>query len=76
MEWKIRDVTIKNQFVLAPMAGITNEAFRLICKEYGAGLLMAEMVSDKALSFNNQKTIEMTKVNKLEHPISMQIFWG
>ena len=74
MEWKIRDVTIKNQFVLAPMAGITNEAFRLICKEYGAGLLMAEMVSDKALSFNNQKTIEMTKVNKLEHPISMQIF--
>ena len=74
MEWKIRDIKINNQFVLAPMAGITNEAFRLICKEMGAGLLMAEMVSDKALGFNNQKTIEMTKVNSLEHPISMQIF--
>ena len=44
MEWKIRDIKINNQFVLAPMAGITNEAFRLICKEMGAGLLMAEMV--------------------------------
>ena len=74
MEWKIRDIKINNQFVLAPMAGITNEALRLICKEMGAGLLMAEMVSDKALGFNNQKTIEMTKVNTLEHPISMQIF--
>ena len=76
MEWKIRDIVIKNQFVLAPMAGVTNEAFRIICKNMDAGLVMAEMVSDKALSFNNQKTIGMTKVNPKEHPISIQIFGG
>ena len=74
MKWKIRDVEIENQLVLAPMAGVTNESFRIICKEYGAGLLMAEMVSDKAIVFQNQKTLKMTKVNKVEHPISMQIF--
>ena len=76
MEWRIRDITIKNQLVLAPMAGVTNEAFRIICKEYGAGLVVAEMVSDKALGFKNEKTIKMTKVNEIEHPISMQIFGG
>lgn len=74
MEWKIRDIVIPNQFVLAPMAGVTNEAFRIICKKMNAGLVMAEMVSDKALGFKNSKTISMTKVNSLEHPISMQIF--
>ena len=74
MKWKIRDVEIENQLVLAPMAGVTNESFRIICKKYGAGLLMAEMVSDKAIGFQNQKTLKMTKVNKVEHPISMQIF--
>ena len=74
MEWKIRDVIIPNRFVLAPMAGVTNEAFRIICKEMGAGLVMAEMISDKALGFKNEKTINMTKVSSLEHPISMQIF--
>jgi len=74
MKWKIREVEIKNQLVLAPMAGVTNEAFRIICKEYGAGLVMAEMVSDKAIGFKNAKTLKMTKVNEIEHPISMQIF--
>ena len=76
MEWKIRDITIKNQFVLAPMAGITNEAFRIICKKMNVGLVMAEMVSDKAIGFKNVRTLDMTKVNPLEHPISMQIFGG
>ncbi len=76
MEWYIGDVLIPNQFVLAPMAGVCNEAFRIICKENGAGLLMAEMVSDKAIGFQNQKTLKMTKVNPVEHPISMQIFGG
>ncbi len=74
MKWKIRDIVIPNQFVLAPMAGVTNEAFRIICKKMNAGLVMAEMVSDKALGFKNTKTISMTKVNSFEHPISMQIF--
>lgn len=72
--WKIRDVYIPNQVVLAPMAGICNEAFRRICKSHGAGLMVAEMVSDKALGFSNEKTIKMTKVSQDEHPISMQIF--
>ncbi len=76
MKWKIRDVEISNQFVLAPMAGVTNEAFRIICKNMHVGLVMAEMVSDKALGFKNEKTIKMTKVNSLEHPISMQMFGG
>ncbi|MBQ7640848.1 MAG: tRNA dihydrouridine synthase DusB [Acholeplasmatales bacterium] len=76
MEWKIRDITIKNQFVLAPMVGVTNEAFRIICKKMNAGLVMAEMVSDKAIGFKNERTLGMTKVNPIEHPISMQIFGG
>ena len=59
MEWKIRDIVIPNQLVLAPMAGNTNEAFRIICKEMGCGLVMAEMVSDKAIGFNNVKTIKI-----------------
>ena len=76
MEWKMREISIPNKLVLAPMAGITNEAFRIICKEMGAGLLVAEMVSDKAIGFQNERTLKMTKVNSLEHPISMQIFGG
>ena len=46
MEWKIGDVTIPNQVVVAPMAGVTNVAFRLICKEFGAGLVVCEMISE------------------------------
>lgn len=76
MSFKIREIEIPNRFVLAPMAGITNEAFRRICKEMHAGLVMAEMVSDKAIGFKNEKTLRMTKVNEIEHPISMQIFGG
>lgn len=76
MKWYIRDVMIPNQFVLAPMAGVTNEAFRILCKEMKAGLVVAEMVSDKAIGYKNEKTLKMTKVNPLEHPISMQIFGG
>lgn len=74
MKWKIGNVEIDNQLVLAPMAGITNEAFRSICKEMGAGLVVCEMISDKALSFHNAKTIKMTGVNEAEHPLSIQIF--
>lgn len=74
MKWKIGNVEIENQLVLAPMAGITNEAFRSICKEIGAGLVVCEMISDKALSFHNAKTIKMTGVSQNEHPLSMQIF--
>ncbi len=74
MEWKIRDVLIKNQLVLSPMAGFTNEVFRKLCHEQGCGLVVCEMVSDKALGFKNEKTIAMTKVSSSEHPVSLQIF--
>lgn len=72
--WKIRDVVIPNKVVLAPMAGICNEAFRTMCKKYGVGLMVAEMVSDKAIGHGNEKTLKMTKVSEIEHPISMQVF--
>ena len=51
--WKIGNVEIDNQVVLAPMAGISNSAYRRICKEMGCGLIYAEMVSDKAIFYNN-----------------------
>ena len=57
--WKIGNVEIDNQVVLAPMAGISNSAYRRICKEMGCGLIYAEMVSDKAISFGNKKTLDM-----------------
>ena len=62
MKWKIRDVEIANQVVLAPMAGICNSAYRRIIKEMGCGLIYAEMVSDKAIMYNNEKTIELLKI--------------
>lgn len=74
MEWKIGNVTIKNQVVLAPMAGICNSAFRRICKEMGCGLVYAEMVSDKAITFHNQKTLDMLYMTEEERPLVQQIF--
>lgn len=74
MEWNIGNVKIKNQVVLAPMAGISNSAFRRICKEMGCGLIYAEMVSDKAIMYNNQKTIDMLYMLDEERPIAQQIF--
>jgi len=72
--WKIRDIEIKNQVVVAPMAGISNPAFRSILALYGPGLIYSEMISDKAICFNNVKTLEMTKVYPNEHPIALQLF--
>ena len=74
--FKIGDLEIKNKVVIAPMAGVSNIAFRTIMKEFGAGLIYAEMVSDKALSFRNQKTLKMIKVVDEERPLSMQVFGG
>ena len=72
--WKIKDVEIKNQIVLAPMAGICNSSFRKIIKEMGCGLIYAEMVSDKAIFYNNKKTIDMLYMEESERPIAQQIF--
>lgn len=74
MKWKIRDVVIPNQVVLAPMAGISNSAFRRIAKEYGCGLIYAEMVSDKAIVYQNKKTLDMLYMSEEERPIVQQIF--
>ncbi len=72
--WQIGDVIIKNKVVLAPMAGISNSAFRIIVKEMGCGLIFAEMVSDKAITYGNQKTIDMLYMTDYERPIAQQIF--
>ena len=72
--WKIGNVEIDNKVVLAPMAGVCNSAFRRIVKEMGCGLIYAEMVSDKAIFYNNQKTIDMLYMTDYERPISQQIF--
>lgn len=74
MKWKIGNVKIDNQVVLAPMAGITDSAFRRIAKSMGCGLLSTEMVSDKALMYENSRTQEMLFMTEEERPISQQIF--
>ena len=72
--FKIGNVEIKNKVVLAPMAGISNSAYRTIIKEMGAGLIVAEMVSDKAIMYGSKKTVDMLYMTDLERPISQQIF--
>ena len=72
--WSIGNVNIKNRVVLAPMAGISNSAFRRIAKEMGVGLSYAEMVSDKAICYDNKKTIGMLYMTEFERPVSQQIF--
>lgn len=74
--FKIGNIEIENPVVMAPMAGITNMAFRRIIKEFGAGLVYSEMVSDKALCYGNNKTIEMLQIDENEHPVSIQLFGG
>lgn len=72
--FKIGNVEIKNPVILAPMAGISDSAFRRIAKEFGAGLVVAEMVSDKAIFYGSKKTIDMLYMTEEERPISQQIF--
>lgn len=67
---------MKNPVVLAPMAGVCNSAFRLTVKEFGAGLVCAEMVSDKAVLYKNEKTMNMLYMDEREKPLSLQIFGG
>lgn len=74
MELKIGNVIIPNNIALAPMAGVTDLPFRLLCKEQGAGLLYTEMVSAKAILYNNKNTKELLKVEKGENPIAVQLF--
>ncbi|MCI5700668.1 MAG: tRNA dihydrouridine synthase DusB [Lachnospiraceae bacterium] len=71
---KIGNVTMENPFVLAPMAGVTDLPFRILCKEQGAGLICMEMISAKAIQFNNKNTFELMEIDEREHPISLQLF--
>ena len=71
---RIGDVVLENEVFLAPMAGVTDLAFRLICKEYGSGLLYTEMINAKALCYDDEKTNGMLKIEEEEHPVAVQIF--
>ena len=72
--FKIGNIEIKNRVILAPMAGVSNTSFRKIIKEMGAGLIYCEMVSDKAVTFESKKTMDLLKMDEMERPISQQIF--
>ena len=71
---KIGNVTLENNLILAPMAGVTDLPFRLLCKEQGAGLLCMEMVSAKAILYKNKNTEELMTIDNREHPVSLQLF--
>ena len=74
MTYCIGNIEIENTVVLAPMAGVCNVAFRTLIKQFGAGLIYAEMVSDRAVIYRNEKTLGMLEVDSQEHPLTMQIF--
>ncbi len=71
---KIGKIKLENNLVLAPMAGITNIAFRLLCKKYGCGLVYSEMINANAIVRNNKATLNLTQTCKQEKPIAMQLF--
>ena len=73
-ERRIGEVVISNPFVLGPMAGVTDRAFRVLCAEMGAGLVSMEMVSANAVKYGNKKTYEFVNIAENEHPVSMQLF--
>lgn len=71
---KIGNVELKNSYILAPMAGVTDLPFRLLCREQGAGLLCMEMVSAKAIQYNNKNTKALLEIHPAEPPVSLQLF--
>ncbi len=71
---KIGNVTLENNLILAPMAGVTDLPFRLLCKEQGAGLLCMEMVSAKAIYYRNRNTEALLSIDEREFPVSLQLF--
>lgn len=71
---KIGNLEIQNPLALGPMAGVTDRPFRLLCKEQGCGILYSEMVSAKAILYNNKKTKDLLAIDEDEHPIGIQLF--
>lgn len=74
MRLQIGNVSLDNPLVLAPMAGVTDLPFRLLCKEKGVGLICMEMVSAKAIQFHNKNTFKLLEIDPREHPVSLQLF--
>lgn len=74
MKLTIGNVTLDNNLILAPMAGVTDLPFRVLCKEQGAGLICMEMVSAKGIYYNNKNTESLLAIDEREHPVSLQLF--
>lgn len=74
MSFKLGNYVVENKLILAPMAGVSNHPFRLMARQYGAGVVFAEMVSDKAIFFQNPKTLQMLYMTVEEKPAAQQIF--
>lgn len=74
MSIKVRELTLNNPIVIAPMAGVTDLTFRSMIRQFQPGLIYTEMVSDKAIVHRNERTLEMMKIHPDEHPISLQLF--
>lgn len=71
---KLKNLNLENNVFLAPMAGVTDKAFRIICKEFGPGLVFTEMASAKAIYYNDKKTKQLLDIEKEKKPIGIQIF--
>ena len=72
--WKIGSVSIRNRLAAAPLAGISNPVYRSLCHAYGAGLVVSEMISDKAPHYESRRTFDMCRTVADEHPVSLQLF--
>lgn len=72
--WKIGDIEITNRVVAVPLAGISNPVYRQLMHDYGVGYSVSEMISDKALHFENARTFDMCRIFEDEHPVSLQLF--
>ena len=73
-ELRIGNVTLKNNIILAPMAGVSDLPFRLLCAEQGAGMVCMEMISAKAIIYKNRNTNMLLEIHEDEHPVSLQLF--
>ena len=71
---QIGNVDIQGKVALGPMAGVTDLPFRLLCKEQDCGLIYTEMVSAKAILYNNKNTIDLLKSDESERPVALQLF--
>ena len=72
--WTIGNVSISGKAILAPMAGVSDIAYRLLAKEHGASMVCTEMVSAMGIKYKNERTHDLLRMEKVEHPVSMQIF--